>query len=321
MTSASTARSSGMPATANAGGQRRVRVHDRLHVRAQLVHRQVHLQLGRGVALARELLARQVGDDQHVRGHEPLRHAGRRREDALVVEADADVAVVAGDVAAVVQPAADLDDVARGACSSRVMRCATRRARHATCSRHSRSRTSAVCPPADGRQRLAPSRRTCRRPGPSRAARPAWTAARRAPRVRRRPGDAVDQTARRTARPAAATSSERGRRGAARTAASSLTRDAGVSSCRARPAPRARPCRRAPGARPSCESSACLAARPSALSGASAITCCHASAAPLQVLLAERAHDAHVQQRLGVLRRRSSATARTARSRGRAGSM
>src|ERR671920_640697 len=65
ITSASTARSSGMPATANP------------------------------VASAGDLLPGKVGHDHHAGGHEPLRHALWRRQDPCVIEPDADVAVVA----------------------------------------------------------------------------------------------------------------------------------------------------------------------------------------------------------------------------------
>src|SRR3954447_6021962 len=69
-TSASTARSSGMPATAKpgqagargaaagkAGGGRRVRMHDTLHVGTLAVDLEMHQHLGRGVTIALELPA------------------------------------------------------------------------------------------------------------------------------------------------------------------------------------------------------------------------------------------------------------------------
>jgi hypothetical protein len=67
--------------------------------------------VGRGVALAGDLLPLGVDDHHHVGRHEALRHARRRGHDALIVEAYADVAVVRGDVALPVQTAADFTDV------------------------------------------------------------------------------------------------------------------------------------------------------------------------------------------------------------------
>ena len=58
MTSASTARSSGMPATANPVAIGGCACTTALHVRPLPVDLEVHQQLGRGIALARELLAR-----------------------------------------------------------------------------------------------------------------------------------------------------------------------------------------------------------------------------------------------------------------------
>src|SRR4029079_6006396 len=64
-----------------------------------------------GLAVSGDLLAVEIDDHHHVRRHVPLRHALRRRQDAVVGEADGDVAVVAGAVAARVEALADLDDV------------------------------------------------------------------------------------------------------------------------------------------------------------------------------------------------------------------
>src|ERR1700704_1123476 len=76
-TSASTARSSGMPATANpvaVGGcactaGRRVRVPHRLPVGPLPVDLEVHQHLRRGIAVALQLAALQVGNAHHVRRH------------------------------------------------------------------------------------------------------------------------------------------------------------------------------------------------------------------------------------------------------------
>src|SRR6185436_4921323 len=51
------------------------------------------------------------GDAHHVRRHEALAHALRRHEQPIRRDAQADVAVVAGRVAARVHPASDFDDV------------------------------------------------------------------------------------------------------------------------------------------------------------------------------------------------------------------
>src|SRR5581483_12118667 len=70
-----------------------------------------HQHLGRGIAVALQLRAAQIGDAHHVRRHEPLAHALWRHEQAIRSEPDADVAVVRRRVAARVHPTADLDDV------------------------------------------------------------------------------------------------------------------------------------------------------------------------------------------------------------------
>ena len=65
------------------GGQRRMRVHDGVHVGPLPVHLEVHQQLGRGIAVAGDLLAVEIDDDHHVGRHVPLGHALRRRQDAV----------------------------------------------------------------------------------------------------------------------------------------------------------------------------------------------------------------------------------------------
>src|SRR4029434_1131632 len=70
-----------------------------------------------------DLLAVDIDDHHHVGRNESLRHALRRRQDGVVVEADADVSVVGRDVAARVQTPSDFDDIgAEGVLSSRAHR-------------------------------------------------------------------------------------------------------------------------------------------------------------------------------------------------------
>ena len=80
-TSASTARVSGMPATAKPVASRRMRVHDGVDVGPVAVDLEVHRQLGRGIAIAGELLSVVVDDHHHVGRHEALRHALRRGDE------------------------------------------------------------------------------------------------------------------------------------------------------------------------------------------------------------------------------------------------
>jgi hypothetical protein len=94
-----------------ARGKWRMRVNDRLRVRPLPVDLEVHEQLGRGLAIARDLLSIQIHDHHHVGRHEALRHALRGRQHAVVGEADADVAVVAGTETPRVEPTPDFDDV------------------------------------------------------------------------------------------------------------------------------------------------------------------------------------------------------------------
>ena len=94
-----------------ARGHGRVRVDDRAHVGPVPVHLEVHEHLGRGIAIALYLFALEVRDAHHVGRHEPLAHALGRHHQTVRAEAGADVAVVAGRVAAGVHATAHLDDV------------------------------------------------------------------------------------------------------------------------------------------------------------------------------------------------------------------
>ena len=94
-----------------AGGDRRMRVHDRLDVGALTIHLEVHQHLRRRIAIALQLSSLEIGDAHHVGRHEPLADALRRHEQPIGAQAHADVAVVRGGVAARVHPAADFDDV------------------------------------------------------------------------------------------------------------------------------------------------------------------------------------------------------------------
>jgi hypothetical protein len=92
-------------------GRWRVRVHDSLRIRTLPIDLQVHLHLGRRPALPGKLPPVEIRDAHHVRRHEPLADAGRRHQQSAGIQADADVSIVRGRVAAGVQPASDFDDV------------------------------------------------------------------------------------------------------------------------------------------------------------------------------------------------------------------
>jgi len=89
-----------------------MRVAHGVHVRAALVHEQMHGQLGAGVAAAGKFFSVHVGDHKIVGRHHALADRRGRSEHALVVEADGDVAVGGGNEAAGVNPAADGADIA-----------------------------------------------------------------------------------------------------------------------------------------------------------------------------------------------------------------
>ena len=94
-----------------AGRRRRMRVHDRLHVRALAIHLEVHQHLGRRIAIALNLFAVEIGDAHHVGRHESLAHALGRHQQPIRSEPDADVPVVRRRIPARVHAPADLDDV------------------------------------------------------------------------------------------------------------------------------------------------------------------------------------------------------------------
>jgi len=79
-----------------------VRVHDRADVRALAVRDKVHQGFRRGFPARRGIdnAAVQIGDHHHVGGHEALRDTGRRHEQAIRPQPDADVAVVGRDKSA-----------------------------------------------------------------------------------------------------------------------------------------------------------------------------------------------------------------------------
>jgi len=81
-------------------------------VRPAAVNQQVHSKLRAGIAAAAEFVTLQIGDDEIVRRHHAFADAGGRRENAARIEAQGNIAVGGGDVAAVVNPAADRADVA-----------------------------------------------------------------------------------------------------------------------------------------------------------------------------------------------------------------
>jgi hypothetical protein len=88
-----------------------MRVHHRARVGPVAIHLEVHLQLGRRIALAADLFSFEIRDHHHVGGHESLRHVLRSGDQPVVVKPYADIAVVGGDVSALPQPASDFDDV------------------------------------------------------------------------------------------------------------------------------------------------------------------------------------------------------------------
>jgi hypothetical protein len=72
----------------------------------------VHAEFGAGIAAAAEFVALEIGDDEIVGRHHTFADAGGQSENAAGVEAEGDIAVGGGDVAAVVNPAADGADIA-----------------------------------------------------------------------------------------------------------------------------------------------------------------------------------------------------------------
>ena len=76
------------------------------------VNQEMHAELGAGITTAAQLVALEIGDDEIVGRHHAFADAGGRGENATRVEAKRDVAVGGGNVAAVVNPAADGADVA-----------------------------------------------------------------------------------------------------------------------------------------------------------------------------------------------------------------
>ncbi len=97
-----------------AGGGGRVGVDHGVDVGPLPVEEDVHADLGGGGLQPADLPALEVGDDEVLGLEEALGHAGGCGEDAVVVEAAGDVAVVGGDVASLVDAAPGFDDVELG---------------------------------------------------------------------------------------------------------------------------------------------------------------------------------------------------------------
>ena len=92
--------------------QRRMRMHDGLDIGASLVDAQVHEDLGGGATAAAKVLAIEGDLDQVVDGGIHLRHPGWRDQQSIRADPHGDVAVRSRDQPALVQPLADLHDLA-----------------------------------------------------------------------------------------------------------------------------------------------------------------------------------------------------------------
>ena len=88
-----------------------MRMDDGVHIGPLPVDFEMHRQFGRRLAIAGELRSVIVDNDHHVGRHETLGDALRCGDETMIVEASADVPVVARDKAARVQPAAGFDNV------------------------------------------------------------------------------------------------------------------------------------------------------------------------------------------------------------------
>ena len=287
-TSASTARSSGMPATAKPVAVGGCACTTACDVGPLPIHLEVHQHLGRRIAIAlRSCVPSRSVTHHHVRRHEPLADALRGHEQPVVVEAHADVAVVRRGVPARVHPAADLDDVGaeRGFGGHAVRGSDTGRGR-----RPSRSKRGAL-----------PSASITARSGmtnvPQTGSRTICTPrARHAARARGAPASPSTMPSKRRQNARATT---------ARRAARNRTSRAASRTWLLR--------RRRPPDAPTQAVERPLRRLAFGLSGASWMTCCHACAAPSRSCLPNALDDADVQERLGVLGS-SSANGRTARA-------
>ena len=84
-------------------------VHDGVNIGAHPVDRDVHGHLGGAVALAADLVAVVVANQQLIRVHLPLTHACGSSENALFIQTNGDIAVVGGHPSALVHLPAGLD--------------------------------------------------------------------------------------------------------------------------------------------------------------------------------------------------------------------
>jgi len=71
-------------------------MHHGPHIRPQRVDRHVHGDFAGALALARQLISSQVAQDDIVELDHSLANGGRGAKDAIVIQLDADVAVVHG---------------------------------------------------------------------------------------------------------------------------------------------------------------------------------------------------------------------------------
>src|SRR5437868_7651899 len=89
-------------------------MHDRVDIGPGIVDQQMHSQLAGRVALAAALVPIQVHDDHIFRVHHPFAHAGRRGQDASVIEPDGEIAIGCGNMATLVELFPELDKVVPG---------------------------------------------------------------------------------------------------------------------------------------------------------------------------------------------------------------
>jgi hypothetical protein len=88
-----------------------MRMHHGRHVGPHLVNGEVHRDLGGSLARAIDLVAFQIADDDVGGSHHALADAGAGAQNAAVVQAHTDVAIVGRDPSFLIDQLADVEDV------------------------------------------------------------------------------------------------------------------------------------------------------------------------------------------------------------------
>src|SRR5260370_32439625 len=92
------------PGDCKSGGRGRMSMEDGHHSRANTVEKEMHRQFGGKLAVAGELPAMQIGDDQVSGSEHSFIHAGRSRENTAVIQPHRNVSFAGDDVSALVHP-------------------------------------------------------------------------------------------------------------------------------------------------------------------------------------------------------------------------